>query len=898
MADHHTNRQHGASASSTAMEIPRSDTERAPAPGGGTVRPTPGTRKVGVNFFVEHATTSSVPAHRQTTESVPSSKKGHNAVGWDMIQILLKNYPALDWIDLFTKAASMVGSQDQILTDIWEYTQHSIPQPVLDRCLYMAADLGKESTVEVLSGFKANPNAAGHEFGNALTAASFNGTINIVKKLIAAGVDTNASHGWPLHAAAAGGHLAVVAELLAHGAEINRIITEGHREKPMMGHGTALQVACEAGNREVVDLLLQHGADPNLGPTGANGGTPTCPLIVASQKGEYEIFKSLIQAGATVDVPGGPQLTTPLINAAVSLPGAAVELLLERGANINLPDKTVGDTALIAASRKGDAEMVSCLLDHGADILHSNRSGENALQAAASTGKDMCLPILVQHISCIMERLKRAIDGGNKAVERVVNGLEEDAVKGAEQEIAATDGPEEDKPPLVTANFEETKETAQAKIKIIPEDDDSSKIVVIPDNDDSYKIVATGDNDMPDYMKDAFADVDDLGIAVALPSLGLPQWFSAPSATPPVVSLSPPPPKVAASPPIQTQEMATGTNLTYRPPQDMRSWTPDSGPIHAQSTPSGRSTSPAITVITRKKPAPNARKGTATFSPNISHSSGSTPEMEQGLVRIQLGDNAVPVRSQPLLSDSPQPIQSPFATPAASRSPSPPKQQTREQKPAPRRDTSSSVTQPPAYAALVAANFRSQSQPQLGLQSIVRPGQSSGALHQPGHSASSSYSLRSLYSIPPASSVPVSPAMTGSRPTTPSLVSHSSSPSINTLASNPVQQRDAISSHDSLEGRALHHLPHQHSLPSLSSAGWTMRIGNKTVEQPVMSLETAIRSQDSRRRDSKRMSVAQSQIPAGLTQPQSQTKAMTLSVPKICSPPASYDGEGWGDSPV
>ncbi|KAK4207287.1 hypothetical protein QBC37DRAFT_456089 [Rhypophila decipiens] len=882
------------------MEIPRSDTERAPAPapGGGTVRPTPGAIKVGVNPLAEHATTSSGPPHQQTAESVPSSKKGLNAVGWDIIQILLKNYPALDCVELFTKAAGMVGSQDQVLTDIWEYTQHSISQDVLDRCLYMAADLGKEITVEVLSGFKANPNAAGHEFGNALTAASFNGTINIVKKLIAAGADINASHGWPLHAAAAGGHLAVVAELLAHGAEINRIITEGHREKHMMGGGTALQVACEAGSREVVDLLLQHGADPNLGPTGANGGTPTCPLIVASQKGEYEIFKSLIQAGATVDVLGGPERTTPLINAALSLPRAGVELLLERGANINLPDKTVGDTALVAASRKGDAEMVSCLLDHGADILHSNRRGENALQAAASTGKDMCLPILVQHISCIMERLKRAIDGGNKAVERVVNGLEEDAVKGAEQGIAATDGSEKDKPPLVTANAEETR---QAKIKIIPEHEDSSKIVVIPDNDDSYKIVATGDDDMPDYMKDTFADVDDLGIAVALPSLGLPQWFSAPSATWPVASPSPPPSNEAASPPTQTQEMTTGPVRE----QDMRSWTPDSAPIHGQSTPGSRSASPAITVITRKKPVPNSRKVTATFSSNMSYSSGLTPEREQGLVRIQLGDNAVPVRRQPLLSDSPQPIQSPFATPAAPRSPSPPKQQTREQKPAPRRDTSSSVRQPPAYAALVAANFRSQSQPQLGLQSIVRPGQSSGALHQPGHSASSSYSLRSLYSIPPASSAPVSPALIGSRPTTPCLVSHSSSPSINTLASNPVQQRDAIkqkiesssSSHDGLEGRALHHLPHQHSLPSLSSAGWTMQVGNKTVEQPVISVDTVIGSQDLRR-DSKRMSVAQSQIPSGLTQLQSQTKAMALSVPKIWSPPASYDGEGWGDSPV
>ncbi|KAM7202604.1 hypothetical protein V8F20_004393 [Naviculisporaceae sp. PSN 640] len=853
---------------------------------------------------------------------------------WDIIRILLLNHEGLDCVDLFVKAATGLGCQDQILAQIWQYTQQSIPQEVLDRCLYRAVNVGKESTVQLLLGFNADPNAAGQEYGNALTAAAFNGPTNIVKNLIAAGADVNSPNGWPLHAAAACGHLAVVAELLAGGAEVNRVITKGH-----VHDGTALHSACGAGKREVVDLLLKHRADPNLGRTNGTGSVSTCPLIVASRKGEYEIFKSLIQAGATVDVFGGPAQTTPLINATASLPKEALELLLEHGANINLSDKTVCDTALIIASREGDSELVSYLLEQGADILHSNRRGENALQAALLSRNEMCLGVLVDHVSRVMACLKTAIDTGNKAVANVVKSPEKEVKTGVTVGVKkqVEEKAKENTPQITTS--EEIKGSHPTEISVISDNDDSSKIVIIPDNDDSSKIEANIDDDMPAYMVETFADVDDFGIPIALPSLGLPQSFSVSSPPPPAASPPPPPPRPASPATTvtstQPEDVTTAPNLTYRPPHDIRCWTPDSEPLDGKGAPRSRSASPVITILTRRKPTPGARKNTATNTvssadqerkvsestdQNSSVSHTPNTSLEQNVpIRVQLTDTTVPTQSHPPLSDSPQPLQSPFASPAASRSPSPPKQEApQQQAPAPRRDTVTAVKQPPAYAALVAANFRSQSQPQHGTHPLVRPSQSSGGLHQPGHSSSPSYSLRSLFSIPPASSSVIISPLTSPAPTTASLVSHGSSASITTLASNPVQhqqiqqqqnvykQKSDVypSLHDRLEEKAHSPIPHQKSLPSLSSPGWTMQVGDETAEQPVTVPDMGTRGQRiGAGPGAKRMSVSvvQEQIPLQLQSPPQEktTSAASLAVaPKIASPPASYDGEGWGDSPV
>ena len=246
-----------------------------------------------------------------------------------------------------------------------------------------------------------------------MTAAAYDGTVQIVKTLLEYNADVNSQNGWALQTAAANGHIEIVDLLLNHGADV-----DAHTTHEGMPQGTALQAAVEASNEDIVDLLLQHGANPKLG-----AGELTCPVIAAAKKGEQEILDRLVKAKADVDVLGGPHRASALTYAAMSLPQSSICSLLDAGADINLADND-GDTALILASWFGDAEVVQCLLDRGADVLHRNKAGKNALQRALESDKSECVNILVAHISEIMEALRVAVESGNAAVTAVIRGVE------------------------------------------------------------------------------------------------------------------------------------------------------------------------------------------------------------------------------------------------------------------------------------------------------------------------------------------------------------------------------------------------------------------------------------------------------------------------------------------
>lgn len=178
--------------------------------------------------------------------------------------------------------------------------------------------------------------------------------------LMEAGAEVNSPHGWALPTAAANGRDEVVKYLLGKGANVNACIVNDH-----IFFGTALQAATEAGLDSTVKMLLAHSADPNLG-----AGPLTRPIIAAARQGEEGILVQLIKAGAQLNVSGGPDNSTPLINAAATLPSSAVEALLDAGADINLPDAD-GDTALIISAAANDSDCVNLLHNRGAEILQS-----------------------------------------------------------------------------------------------------------------------------------------------------------------------------------------------------------------------------------------------------------------------------------------------------------------------------------------------------------------------------------------------------------------------------------------------------------------------------------------------------------------------------------------------
>lgn len=250
-------------------------------------------------------------------------------------------------------------------------------------------------------------------YGNALTAASFDGRLDIVQLLLHHGAVIDSPDGWPLQAAAGQGQTEVVEELLKRGANVNAL-----SERYSMG--TAIQAATEGGQKDIVAMLLEHGADPNLG-----SGDDAPPIVAAAIYCQPEILNMLVDKRADVNVWGaGEEKTTPLIEAAGYIPGTdSLRKLIDAGADVNAVN-AAGETALIVAAGEGDENVVEFLLNEGADILHTTKAGKNALVAAMEADPERdagaCVKVLVDHVSKILSALEKAIAGGNAAVTAVV----------------------------------------------------------------------------------------------------------------------------------------------------------------------------------------------------------------------------------------------------------------------------------------------------------------------------------------------------------------------------------------------------------------------------------------------------------------------------------------------
>ncbi|KAK6342278.1 hypothetical protein TWF730_001754 [Orbilia blumenaviensis] len=355
---------------------------------------------------------------------------------WEILLLILESSKGLDCDRVFNQIATSSEQQDRLLIAIWKHTNGNISQQTLDKSLYEAVDIEKESTVKVLlEEFGANANATGSEYGNALTAAAFDGTLEIVTMLLDGGADVNSPNGWALQTAAEQGHLHIVELLIERGANVNACLDEDK-----FALGTALQAACEAGQGDVVASLIKHGADPNLG-----AGPETCPIIAACRRGEAGILEQLIQANATIDRFGGPDMSSPLINAAGTLYKDSVEKLLDAGADINLADKD-GDTALIVAANVGDAALVAFLLERGADITHVSTRNVNALQTAMNAGATDCVEVLIEAVTRVLTALNTAVHNQNYEVKRILNTVEfKDLIQEEGEEGGDEEGEEEAK---------------------------------------------------------------------------------------------------------------------------------------------------------------------------------------------------------------------------------------------------------------------------------------------------------------------------------------------------------------------------------------------------------------------------------------------------------------------
>ncbi|KAI5803868.1 hypothetical protein EDC01DRAFT_686976 [Geopyxis carbonaria] len=154
--------------------------------------------------------------------------------------------------------------------------------------LIFAAFAGHLDVVKLLLDRGTNVDTSFETYGSVLEIAAYSEHKTLVDLLLERKANPNPKksgpHGSPLQAAAFEGNLEIVTRLHAAGAKIN---AEGGI------HGSALQAACYRGQEEVVKYLLSHGADVNL-----EGGEHGSPLEAATSSGQREIMKILQSHGA------------------------------------------------------------------------------------------------------------------------------------------------------------------------------------------------------------------------------------------------------------------------------------------------------------------------------------------------------------------------------------------------------------------------------------------------------------------------------------------------------------------------------------------------------------------------------------------------------------------------
>jgi ankyrin repeat protein len=147
------------------------------------------------------------------------------------------------------------------------------------------------------------------------------------------------------------------------------------------GGNSAILMAAYYSRRDMVRRLISLHGDNNVNVLGSIG---YAPIGVAAMRGDAEILKMLIDAGAKPDVHdyGGG---TPLLNAIRFNRDQNLAILLSGGADPDLADD-LGVTPLMAAAQIGRLDYVDMLLKNKAYPSARDTDGSTALYYAIFFG--------------------------------------------------------------------------------------------------------------------------------------------------------------------------------------------------------------------------------------------------------------------------------------------------------------------------------------------------------------------------------------------------------------------------------------------------------------------------------------------------------------------------------
>jgi ankyrin repeat protein len=236
----------------------------------------------------------------------------------------------------------------------------------------------------------ANPNLANSEMRVPLMNAAKVGDAGVVAELLAhhADVNSNGPQGsaiwWAVHA----DKFSAVRVLTAAGANLNLKSTlpldPKHPKIPL------LSCAVESNDLTLIDFLLSHGMDVN--DAAEEGSTP---LAIATGSADSKVVLHLLDKGADANRPNDEGVT-PLMLATDCKDVPTMKALLEHGAQIDSADKK-GRTALIYACRACVQPSVEFLLSEGAKIDVVDSFGESPVTYAANRGRLELVQFLEAH---------------------------------------------------------------------------------------------------------------------------------------------------------------------------------------------------------------------------------------------------------------------------------------------------------------------------------------------------------------------------------------------------------------------------------------------------------------------------------------------------------------------
>ncbi|MDR0443879.1 MAG: ankyrin repeat domain-containing protein [Treponema sp.] len=153
---------------------------------------------------------------------------------------------------------------------------------------------------------------------------------------------------------------------------------------------TALTQSAYKQHIDVVKWLIEIGA-----PLDATNEARQTALIRATIKGDKEIAKVLLDAGANTDVVDkeGCNALSYALNSIYEKHWEIAPLLIEYNANLDIIDR-YGKTALIHAIKRKNKEIVKALLDAGANINAKDRGGRPAIIHAITESKEMAFLLI------------------------------------------------------------------------------------------------------------------------------------------------------------------------------------------------------------------------------------------------------------------------------------------------------------------------------------------------------------------------------------------------------------------------------------------------------------------------------------------------------------------------